>query len=227
MKFRIEHEIKGRMRVHLFQKQMSMEEADILQYYLTEQSFVTSVKVYERSQDVAISYSGDKKQVIDALRRFQYDRVKVPESYIENSGRAMNREYWDKLVNHVVIYGAKKLFLPTPVRSVITACKSVKYIKHGLQTLAARKIEVPVLDGLAIGVSVFRCDFDTASSVMFLLGVGEILEDWSHKKSVGDLARSMSLNVNKVWLVSAGTGERGYGEAGRPCIGADGKYDPV
>lgn len=202
MKFRIEHEIKGRMRVHLFQKTMTFEEADILQYYLTNLDFVTNIKIYERSQNVAISYQGSRDQVIEALRKFKYDAVDVPASYIENSGRAINQEYWDKLVNKVVIYGAKKLFLPYSVRAVITAFKSLKYLKRGIQTLAARKIEVPVLDALAIGVSVFRCDYDTASSVMFLLGIGELLEDWTHKKSVGDLARSMSLNVNKVWMIS-------------------------
>lgn len=202
MKFKIEHEIKGRMRVHLFQKGMTFKEADILQYYLTGFDFVTSVKVYERSQNVAVGFRGDRKRVLDVLQKFRYDAVEVPESYIESSGRGVNREYWDKLVNQVVIYGAKKLFLPYSVRAVLTALKSVKYIKHGVETLAAGKIEVPVLDGLAIGVSVFRCDYDTASSVMFLLGVGELLEEWTHKKSVGDLARSMSLNVNKVWLVS-------------------------
>lgn len=202
MKFKIEHEIKGRMRVHLFQKKMTFEEADILQYYLTGLDFVTSVKVYERSQDAAVSFKGDRKQVLDALRKFKYDAVEVPESYIESSDREVNREYWEKLVNQVVIYGAKKIFLPYSIRAVITAVKSLKYLKNGIRTLAAGKIEVPVLDGLAIGVSVFRCDYDTASSVMFLLGIGELLEDWTHKKSVGDLARSMALNVNKVWLVS-------------------------
>lgn len=201
MKFRIEHEIKGRMRMHLFQKSMTFEEADTLQYYLTGLDFVTSVKIYERSCNVAVSFTGDRGQVLEALRRFRYDAVEVPESYIENSGRAVNREYWDKLVNQVVIYGAKKMFLPYSVRAVITAFKSIHYIKEGIRTLAEGKIEVPVLDGLAIGVSVFRCDYDTASSVMFLLGLGETLEEWTHKKSVGDLARSMSLNVNKVWLV--------------------------
>ena len=202
MKFKIEHEIKGRMRVHLFQKKMTFEEADILQYYLANLAFVTSVKVYERSCNAAIGFTGDRKQVLDALRKFKYETVEVPESYIENSGRSVNREYWDKLVNKVVLYGAKKMFLPYPIRSAITAFNSIKYIKEGIKTLAAGKIEVPVLDGLAIGVSVFRCDYDTASSVMLLLGIGELLEDWTHKKSVGDLARSMSLNVNKVWLVS-------------------------
>lgn len=202
MKFKIEHEIKGRMRVHLFQKTMSVEEADTLQYYLTELDFVTAVKVYERSQDAAISFTGDRKQVIQALCKFRYQTVQVPESYIENSGRAVNNEYREKLVNQIVIHWAKKLFLPYPIRSAITAVKSIKYMKHGIETLAAGKIEVPVLDGLAIGVSVFRGDYNTAGSVMFLLGIGETLEEWTHKKSVGDLARSMSLNVQKVWLQS-------------------------
>ncbi len=204
MKFKIEHEIRGRMRVHLFQKRMTSREADILQYYLTGLSFVSSVKIYERSRDAAICFSGKREQVIMSLRRFRYEQTEVPETYLENSGREMNRKYWEKLVNKTVLHAAQKIFLPYTVRAVITACRSVKYIKNGLKTLAAGKIEVPVLDGTAIGVSVFRCDFDTASSVMFLLGIGEILEDWTHKKSVGDLARSMSLNVKKVWLFSNG-----------------------
>ena len=202
MRFKIEHEIRGRMRVHLIQKKMTFREADILQYYLTGKDFVTAVKIYERTQDAAISFTGDRKLVIDALRRFRYDAVEVPESYLENSGREENREYWDKLVNRAVLHWGSKLFLPAPIRYAITAGKSVRYLAEGVRTLASGKIEVPVLDATAIGVSVFRCDFDTASSVMFLLGVGEILEDWTHKKSVGDLARSMSLNVKKVWLVS-------------------------
>lgn len=201
MKFRIEHEIKGRMRIHLFQKKMSFEEADTLQYYLTQLPFVAGVKVYERTCNAAISYTGDRQEVIDAVRRFKYETVKVPESYIENSGREVNRQYWDKLVNSVVIYSAKKMFLPYSLRSVITAVRSFRYINEGVKTLLKGKIEVPVLDGLAIGVSVVRRDFDTASSVMFLLGIGELLEEWTHKKSVGDLARSMSLNVNKVWML--------------------------
>lgn len=202
MKFKIEHEIRGRMRVHFFQKKMTFEEADILQYYLTELDFVTGAKVYERSQNAAISYSGSRSQVIQALSRFHYQEVQVPEIYIENSGRKVNREYQEKLIDQIVVHWAKKLFLPYPVRSALTAVKSIKYIRQGLETLAAGKIEVPVLDGLAIGVSVFRCDYNTASSVMFMLGVGELLEEWTHKKSVGDLARSMSLNVSKVWLLA-------------------------
>lgn len=192
------------MRVHFFQKQMTFREADLLQYYLKGLSFVTSVKIYERSRDAVICFTKDREAVISALCKFRYEDVEAPESYLEHSGREMNQEYWGKLVNRTILYGAQKIFLPAPVRAVITAGKSLRYLKKGIETLAAGKIEVPVLDGTAIGVSVFRGDFNTASSIMFLLGIGEILEDWTHKKSVGDLARSMSLNVEKVWLVTDG-----------------------
>ncbi|MGN0159197.1 MAG: heavy metal translocating P-type ATPase [Brotaphodocola sp.] len=204
MKFKIEHEIRGRMRVRLLLKRMTAREADVLQYYLTGLDFVTAVKVYERNCSAAVCFQGDRRELIAAIRRFRFDTVKITDSCLEHSGRSMNQEYWDKLVNRTVLYGAQKLFLPYPVRAAVTAFKSVKYIKNGLQTLAKGKIEVSVLDGTAIGVSVLRGDFNTASSVMFLLGIGETLEDWTHKKSVGDLARSMSLNVKKVWLLTKG-----------------------
>lgn len=202
MKFRIEHEIRGRLRVHLAQKRMSCREADILTCYLNRLDFVLAAKVYERSADAVISYQGDRTQVIRALRCFQYEKAAVPEGYLENTGREIRNEYWEKLVNKVVLHAGNKLFVPYPVRTGIVAVKSIRYIWRGLKTLLTRKIEVPLLDGLAIGVSMARGDFNTASSVMFLLGIGEILEDWTHKKSVDDLARSMSLNVKKVWLVS-------------------------
>lgn len=201
MKFKIEHEIKGRMRVHIMQKKMNCQEADTLAWYLNSLEFVSASKVYERSADAVISYRGDRSRVIDALRRFQYGKAEVPQAYLENSGRELQSEYWEKLVNKVVLHVGNKLFVPYPIRTGLIAAKSVKYIWNGLKTLKAGKIEVPVLDGLAIGVSVARNDFGTASSVMFLLGIGEILEDWTHKKSVDDLARSMSLHVQKVWLV--------------------------
>ena len=202
MRFRIMHEIKGRMRIHVSQKRMSYEEADTLQYYLESQDNILSAKVYERNQDVAICYQGSRDQVVALLQRFQYEKVQVPDTVLANSGREMNRESWDKLVGSIVRRMASKCFLPYSVRAVITTVKSVKYIWKGIETLAKGKIEVPVLDGTAIAVSILRGDTRTASSVMFLLGIGEILEDWTHKKSVGDLARSMSLNVSKVWLVT-------------------------
>lgn len=201
MRFRIEHEIRGRMRVHFSQKRMTCLEADTIQYYFSSQDYITSVKVYERQQDVTFKYTGDRQVLIDALRSFRYEQTEVPEAYFASSGREVNQEYWDKLVNRVVLHMGRKMFLPAPVNNAVVLGKSVKYIWNGLCTLAKGKIEVPVLDGTAIAVSVLRRDYGTASSVMFLLGIGELLEDWTHKKSVDDLARSMSLNVKKVWLL--------------------------
>ena len=204
MKFVVKHEIKGRIRVHFCQKRMTFEEADTLQYYLDSQEMIISSKVQERTQDATICYTGEKSAVIALLRSFHYEKVDVPDVYRQNSGRETNREYWDKLVTKVVVHYGNKLFLPMPIRTVITGVKSVKYIYQGIHTLLQRKIEVPVLDATAIGVSMFRGDISTAGSVMFLLGIGEILEEWTHKKSVDDLARSMSLNISRVWLCNDG-----------------------
>jgi len=200
MKFVIKHEIKGRIRIHILQSRMTFEQADTLEYYLSNNKLVTSVKVRERLQDATISYIGSREDIIKLLTSFKYNNVEVPDVYLQNSGRELNREYWDKLVNKVFLYGANKIFLPNPIRECITLTKSVKYLWNGVRTLASRKIEVPVLDATAIGVSIARNNMNTASSIMFLLGIGEILEEWTHKKSVDDLARSMSLNVGKVWL---------------------------
>ena len=173
-----------------------------MEYFLTKLNGVISVKVVERNQDVVICYSDNREEMLRAIQRFSYEKAEAPESYLQNSGREMNGEYWEKMVNHVVLHYGKKIFLPLPVRTFLTTLKSVKYIWKGVRTLAKCRIEVPVLDATAIGVSMLRGDFSTASSVMFLLGFGEILEDWTHKKSVDDLARSMSLNVSKVWLIT-------------------------
>lgn len=202
MRFKIEHEIRGRVRLHICQKRMTCRQADQLEYFLTKLNGVISVKVVERNQDVVICYSNNREEMLRAIQRFSYEKAEAPESYLQNSGREMNGEYWEKMVNHVVLHYGKKIFLPLPVRTFLTTLKSVKYIWKGVRTLAKCRIEVPVLDATAIGVSMLRGDFSTASSVMFLLGFGEILEDWTHKKSVDDLARSMSLNVSKVWLIT-------------------------
>lgn len=207
MKFQIKHEIKGRLRIHVIQKRMTFAQADTLQYYLTGYDFIQNVKIQERTCDATIRFQGDREDVIHALRRFSYERIEVPEDFIKNSGREMNRFYWDKLMDQVILHYGTKIFLPMSVRAGIATVKSVKYIWEGLCTLARGRIEVPVLDGTAIGVSVFRGDYATASSVMFLLGIGEILEEWTHKKSVGDLARSMSLNISKVWVLRDGREE--------------------
>ena len=204
MKFRIKHEIEGRIRIEAVQNRMTFEQADTLQYYLDDLPFVKSASVQERTQSVTVCYDGDREQVLEALKAFSYEDVKVPEAYFQSSGRKLNREYWEKLVSHVTWRGIQVFFIPYPIRGIITAVKSVKYIKLGIMTLAKRKIEVPVLDATAIAVSMIRGDLKTAGSIMFLLGIGEILEEWTHKKSVDDLARSMSLNVGNVWLCRDG-----------------------
>lgn len=207
MRFQIKHEIKGRLRVHVIQKRMSFSQADTLQYYLMGLTGVQKVKVQNRTCDAIIEYDGDRGEILKELQRFSYQQTEVPADYLKNSGREMNQYYWDKLVNRVILHYGTKLFLPISVRDVIATVKSVKYVCEGVRTLLKGKIEVPVLDGTAIGVSVFRGDYSTASSVMFLLGIGEILEEWTHKKSVEDLARSMSLNISKVWLIREGKEE--------------------
>lgn len=202
MKFIIKHEIKNRIRVRAVQGKMTNEQADLLQYYISNLPFVEMVKVNERSKDVVIRYTGDREQLIDALRKFSYEKAKedVPQNFLQNSGRELNAEYWEKLVNQVVKRAGVNIFLPVQLRAALTFVKSWKYMKNGVKTLAQRKIEVPVLDATAIGVSMLRGDYATAGSIMFLLGIGETLEEWTHKKSVDDLARSMSLNIQKVWL---------------------------
>lgn len=204
MKFIIKHETKGRMRIHAVQNRMSYAQADTLLYFLHSRKEVTFAKVYDRTCDAVISYVGDRQTIIELLRGFHYEDVEVPEGLIENSGRELNNTYQEKLIGKIVFHYARRWILPYPIRICLTSLRSVKYIWKGLTTLAAGKIEVPVLDATAIGVSVLRSDFNTAGSIMFMLGIGELLEEWTHKKSVDDLARTMSLNVGKVWLVSSG-----------------------
>ena len=205
MKFVIKHEIRGRMRIHLVQYRMSYAQADTLLYFLQNDAQVTKAKVYERTQDAVIFYTGSRRELISKLQHFRYEYVEVPDGVIENSNRQMNAEYQEKMVEKVILRYASKALLPYPIRACWTTLKSLRYISKGVKTLAAGKIEVPVLDATAIGVSVLRGDYDTAGSIMFLLGIGELLEEWTHKKSVGDLARTMSLNIGKVWFVQDGT----------------------
>lgn len=200
MKFSIKHEMRGRIRIHLQQNKMTNEQADRLEYYFSKEKLVTAVKVYEKTADAVLCYEGNRSYILGLLKKFQYEEVSVPDSFLKSSGREVNGQYKEKLVNRVLLRAGSCLFLPYQVRAGIAIVKSVKYIWNGIRTLAKGKIEVPVLDAAAIGVSILRKDYDTASSVMFLLGIGEILEDWTHKKSIDDLARSMSLNVSKVWL---------------------------
>lgn len=193
------------MRIHLMQYRMSYAQADTLLYFLQNDAQVTKAKVYERTQDAVIFYTGSRRELIGKLQHFRYEYVEVPDGVIENSNRQMNAEYQEKMVEKVILRYASKALLPYPVRACWTTLKSLRYISKGVKILAAGKIEVPVLDATAIGVSVLRGDYDTAGSIMFLLGIGELLEEWTHKKSVGDLARTMSLNIGKVWLVQDGT----------------------
>ena len=189
--------------MHMSVYRMSYVQADTLQYFLTELSYVNQVKVNDQTCDVTVYYSGekaDRQDMLKKLQTFHYEDVEVPEHFIQNSGRALNAEYQDKLVWNVAFHYARKWFLPAPLNACYNTVAAIPYVVKGLKCLWNRKIEVPVLDGTAIGVSVVRGDYATAGSVMFLLGIGEILEEWTHKKSVGDLARSMSLHVEKVWM---------------------------
>ena len=183
---------------------MSSVQAETLLYYLQNQNQVSFAKVYDRTSDAVICYQGKRSEIIRMVQTFHYENVELPTGLLESSGRELNKEYQEKLISKVIYHFGRKWFLPAPIRTAYTAVVSVKYIWKGIQTLAKGKIEVPVLDATAIGVSMLRGDYGTAGSVMFLLGVGELLEEWTHKKSVGDLARSMSLNVGKVWLKKDG-----------------------
>lgn len=205
MKFTIKHEARGRMRIHLVQYRMSYAQADLLLYYLHTQPQVKEAKVYERTGDAVVVYTGDRQQIIDLLLAFAYEEVKAPTGLIENSGRALNADYQEKLVGHVVKHYAIKWLLPLPLRSCYVIWQSLKYMKEGVKTLLKGRIEVPVLDATAIAVSVLRNDTNTAGSIMFLLGFGELLEEWTHKKSIDNLARSLSLHVTKAWKKVDGT----------------------
>ena len=204
MKFVIRHESKGRIRIHAVQYRMTYAQADTLLYYLHSQKEITFAKVYDRTCDATISYAGDRERIIELLRNFHYENAEVPTGLIETSGRELNNSYQEKLIGKIVFHYARRIILPYPVRVCLTTIRSIRYLWKGLKTLAAGKIEVPVLDATAIGVSLVRSDFNTAGSIMFMLGIGELLEEWTHKKSVDDLARTMSLNVSKVWMVSDG-----------------------
>ena len=191
------------MRVHMISRRMTLEQADLLEYYLRNKPFITDVKVNDRTGDAIICYrreEGRREAVIDALRRFNYDDARAAQLVPEQTGRALSRQYEEKLVMLVAGYGFRSLFLPAPLRSAWAVLRSIRFITEGLNSLLRGKLNVSVLDATAITASMARGDFSTASSVMFLLTVGEVLEEWTHRKSVDDLARSMSLKVDKVWL---------------------------
>lgn len=204
MRFFIKHDSYKRLRIHLCLDKLTFRQADILQYYLETSKLVSHAKVYERTADAVVEYNCDKALIINLLRDFSFENVEVPEEILENSGREINSLYQEKLVTKVLVRYTAKMFVPSVIRHGIILARSLKYLKNGLESLSRKKLEVPVLDATAIGVSILRSDFETAGSVMFLLGVGEIMEEWTHKKSVDDLARTMSLNVSRAWLLKDG-----------------------
>lgn len=187
------------MRITASQKRMTFEQADTLQYYLMKLEGVSDAKVNENTCGAVICYHGERAALLSALKKFRYEMVELPDGYLASSGRELNAQYRDRLIGSVALHYARRWLLPAPVRACYVIWQSAHFLKKGIKCLWQRKIEVPVLDAAAITVSMLRGDFDTAGSVMFLLGIGDILEDWTHKKSVGDLARSMSLNIDRVW----------------------------
>ncbi len=205
MKCSILHQSSGRMRVHLHCGRMTLHEADLLEYYIRSIEGITEVKVYDRTQDAVISYCKDRAELLHALSVFSFKKAESLALTPEHTSRQLNREFEDKLVFTILRRITSKLFFPIPLSTAITILKSAKYIKAGLSALAHRDLSVAVLDATAVTVSLLRGDFSTAGSVMFMLNLGEILEEWTHKKSVADLADAMSLNVDKVWLRRDGT----------------------
>ncbi len=204
MEFFVRHEFRNRIRIHIRQSHMSCEQADTLLYFLEKQEQVVSAKVYEKTCDVAVVYQGPRNELIRILKDFRYENVKVPATVIENSGRALNETYREKMLLKIALHYVSKWILPSPLRTCCTIFGAIKYMREGISCLWNRKLEVPVLDGTAIGVSVLHGDINTASSIMFMLGIGELLEEWTHKKSVDDLARSMSLDIGQIWVLRGG-----------------------
>ena len=199
------HDTAGRLRVHLCCKRMTLRQADVLEYYLLAVDGVRSVKVYDRTRDAVVVYDAERERMIRALARFSFEKAEKLDLAPEHTSRTLNREFEDKLALTVMRRCASNLFLPAPVTSALAVIRSAKYIKEGLLALWHRKLSVAVLDATAVTVSMVRGDFATAGSVMFMLRLGEILEEWTHKKSVADLASAMSLRVENVWQQVDGT----------------------
>ena len=205
MKAVIKHEMPGRMRVHFDKRRFSFREADTLQYYLQESAGVEKAIVYERTADATIMYSCTREELIDILRKYSPERLNVPESFYESSSRKLNAGYYEKIVMNIAWHYGKKLFLPMSVRTVLTWAKTARFVWRGIKTIPEKKLKVELLDAVAIGASVLTGDHATASSVMFLLDIGDDLEEWTHKQCVDDLARQMSLNIKQVWKITDGT----------------------
>ena len=205
MKCQILHESRGRLRVHLSCSRMTLRQADVLEYYLKHATGTETVQVFDRTCDAVIVYPCARETVIRALAAFSFQKAETMDLVPAHTPRELNREFEDKLAMTVLRRAFSKLFLPLSVRAVIAMVRSVKYIKEGLSALLHGKLSVAVLDATAVTVSMVRGDFDTAGSVMFMLRLGEILEEWTHKKSVADLAGAMALNVDQVWVKAGQT----------------------
>lgn len=204
MKFQIKHECRGRIRVQMAQSRMTMEQADLLEAWLQTLPYVERAVVHERTRCAVIEYGGDRGVILDALKRFSYQNKALGKLAPIHSTRALIRTYEEKLVGMVAFKALRTLFFPAPLRAVYTVFRSIPYLFRAARCLRCRRLQVEVLDGISVGLSMIRREFDTAGSVMFLLGLGELLEEWTHKKSVDDLAQSMSLNIDRVWLKTAG-----------------------
>ena len=205
MKCTILHEGKGRMRVHVENVRMTLHRADVLEAYLNHKDAIVHAAVYERTGDVVITYTGKRTVAIAILAGYKFDVAEYDALVTSADSRRLNREYQDKMFDLVAGRCLRKLFLPAPLDAAYTAFRSIRFLWKGVRCVLSRRLEVEVLDALSIGVSILRSDFATAGSVMFLLNLGSLLEEWTRKKSLDDLARSMALNVDKVWVRSQGT----------------------
>lgn len=206
MKFSIRHETRNRIRIHLPMKRMTFAQADTLEYYLKGYDVVGKVVVYERTADAAVFYTCDREKIIEIFKNFSFENVQVPARVLESSGRELSAKYYDKIVTSVILRYTKRLLMPPWLRRIWIVVKALRYIWRGLKTLKNRRLQVELLDAAAISAAILIGDHNTASGVMFLLHIGDTLEEWTHKRSVDDLARRMSLNVDQVWLVTD-TGE--------------------
>ena len=205
MKCTILHEGRGRMRVHVCNVRMTLHRADVLEAYLNHHDAIEKATVYERTGDVVLYYRGRRADAVQALSRYKFDQPELDALVTTADSRKLNQEYQEKMCDLVAGHFFRKLFLPAPIRAAYTVWRSIAFVWKGVRCLLRRRLEVEVLDALSIGVSVLRGDFSTAGSVMFLLNLGSLLEEWTRKKSLDDLARSMALNVDKVWVRSQGT----------------------
>ena len=200
MRCKILHEIPGRIRLHAMMNRMTLEEADQLENYLTCLTGVYKVKVYERTCDMVICYEGPRADLVKAIAAFRFEYGTMAESTPENSGRALSRQYQEQIIRMVGMRVLNQLFVPSPIRKLMVLANSIRFIWKGIVCILKRKMDVAILDALSIGISIARNDYGTASSVMFMLRLSEELEDWTRKKALSDLARCMSLNVDRAWL---------------------------